>query len=56
MSVTKRGSGFPKQQGNSISIGHFLSGLISLALSDIPGTKDPGRAGVTITPSKPDKP
>jgi len=55
MSVTERGSGFPKQQGNSIRFSHFLSGLIALALSDTPGTKDQGCASVTITPVKPDE-
>jgi hypothetical protein len=56
MSVKERGSGSPKQQGNSIRFSHFLSGLIALALSDTPGSKDPDRAGVTITPVKPDEP
>jgi hypothetical protein len=55
MSVTERGRGFPKQQGHSISFRHFLSGLISLAMSDTPGMKDRDRISVTITPVKPDK-
>ena len=56
MSVTERGGGFPQQQGHSISFRHFLSGLISLAVSDTPGMKDPGRISVTIIPVKPDEP
>ncbi|MFA5267214.1 MAG: hypothetical protein WC379_04515 [Methanoregula sp.] len=56
MSVTECGSGSPQQQGNSICFSHFLSGLVTLAMSDTPRTKDPGRAGITITPVKPDEP
>ena len=52
MSVTERGREFPRQQGHSISFGHFLSGFISLVVSDTSGMKDPDRISVTITPNK----
>jgi hypothetical protein len=56
MSVTERGRGFPKQQGNSICFSHFLLGLITLIVSDTSGMKDPDRISVTITPIKSDEP
>jgi hypothetical protein len=56
MSVTERGSGSPQHQGDSIRFSHFLSGLISLVLSDTSGMKDPDRESVMITPAKPDEP
>jgi hypothetical protein len=56
MSHTERGDGFPEQPADSIRVSHFLSGLISLVLSDTSSMKDPDRVSVTITMAKPDEP